>query len=82
MPPHHVGLWGSVSLRYLEKVFPIKLLEMHYEPLQEYHVDSYIHAMHYALYPKLVSVLLRNMDSYTGKYEKIKHNVEVEREVD
>lgn len=80
MPPHHVGLWTSVSLRYLEKVFPIRLLELHYEPLQEYHVDSYIYATHYAHYPKLASVLLKKLDIITGRYNKIKQKVKVERE--
>jgi 2-polyprenyl-3-methyl-5-hydroxy-6-metoxy-1,4-benzoquinol methylase len=42
MPPHHMGLWDTTSLKNLEKEFPISLVEIRYEPLQTYHFESYI----------------------------------------
>ena len=33
LPPHHAGLWNRKSLNSLEKVFPLKLDSMHFEPL-------------------------------------------------
>lgn len=33
LPPHHAGLWNRRSLTSLEKVFPLKLKSMHFEPL-------------------------------------------------
>lgn len=32
-PPHHMGKWNERSLTYLEKVFDLKLLRIHFEPL-------------------------------------------------
>jgi len=59
MPPHHVGLWNSKSLRYLGEVFNVRLLDIHYEPLQEYHIDNYMFAKYYSGYPRIVSKILK-----------------------
>lgn len=44
MPPHHMLLWSKESFKALEKLFPIKLEKVIYEPLAPYHVSSYIGA--------------------------------------
>lgn len=35
LPPHHAGLWNKNSLKSLEKIFPIELEVLEYEPLEE-----------------------------------------------
>jgi len=40
-PPHHMGLWGSKSLKNLTRIFDLKIEKVFYEPLQEYHLDWY-----------------------------------------
>lgn len=45
LPPHHMGLWDSTSLKNLEKFYPIKLTGVYYEPLQEYHKMSFYHVL-------------------------------------
>ena len=42
MPPHHMGLWKRRSLKNLTKVFNLKVVNVHYEPLQDYHLDWYV----------------------------------------
>jgi 2-polyprenyl-3-methyl-5-hydroxy-6-metoxy-1,4-benzoquinol methylase len=42
MPPHHMGLWTYDSLKSLEKIFPVKLLDVYYEPLVGGNVDVYM----------------------------------------
>lgn len=42
LPPHHMGLWDSESLKSLTKIFNIELKKIYYEPLQKYHLDWYI----------------------------------------
>jgi 2-polyprenyl-3-methyl-5-hydroxy-6-metoxy-1,4-benzoquinol methylase len=37
-PPHHMGRWNAKSLKNLEHIFPIKVLQIINEPLQDYHV--------------------------------------------
>ena len=37
MPPHHMCLWDEVSLTNLQKLFPLTLDTLAYEPLQSYH---------------------------------------------
>lgn len=37
LPPHHMGLWNPDSIKSLEHVFNIKLVEILFEPLQEVH---------------------------------------------
>lgn len=38
MPPHHMGLWDANSLIKLQEIFRMRLEEMKFEPLQEYHL--------------------------------------------
>ncbi len=42
MPPHHMGLWKFESLKSLEKLFPVELKEVDYEPLVGGNVDVYM----------------------------------------
>ena len=71
MPPHHVGRWNTKSLSYLERLFPIHLLNAQCEPLQSYHVESYINATYYSRYPKLIAKAIKKVDKFTGKYKKL-----------
>lgn len=41
LPPHHIGLWNKEALKSIEKLFPLKLLELKEEPLQECHLLWY-----------------------------------------
>ena len=40
-PPHHMGLWNKKSLSSLSKLFPIKIENLYFEPLQSSHLDYY-----------------------------------------
>jgi SAM-dependent methyltransferase len=35
MPPHHMGLWNEKSLKSFENIFHLKLLDLHFEPMNE-----------------------------------------------
>lgn len=76
-PPHHMGLWKAESLKYLSNIFPLKLVNVHFEPLQEYHVDSYIGAEYYNSFTGRV---LRKMDKILGRYGKLREKVMAERQ--
>jgi 2-polyprenyl-3-methyl-5-hydroxy-6-metoxy-1,4-benzoquinol methylase len=41
MPPHHMGLWGKESLTALTNIFPLQLIQIHFEVLQEHHYNWY-----------------------------------------
>lgn len=41
MPPHHMGLWDEKSLRALTNILDIEVVNTHFEPLQDYHIDGY-----------------------------------------
>jgi 2-polyprenyl-3-methyl-5-hydroxy-6-metoxy-1,4-benzoquinol methylase len=42
LPPHHMSGWSSVAYKYLEKILPMKLIALHYEPLASYHYKYFI----------------------------------------
>ena len=45
LPPHHAGLWNVKSLKALEKIFPIVLETVYFEPLEKtynYFLSSYM----------------------------------------
>lgn len=44
-PPHHMGHWNEKSLRTIGKYNNLELIDVSYEPLQEYHFDFYLNVM-------------------------------------
>ncbi|MFC1613112.1 methyltransferase domain-containing protein [Patescibacteria group bacterium] len=60
MPPHHVGLWGEKSLKNLDRFFNLKLQNIYFEPLQDYHYRYYYN-----------TVFGQRIDEIFGKYGKI-----------
>jgi 2-polyprenyl-3-methyl-5-hydroxy-6-metoxy-1,4-benzoquinol methylase len=42
LPPHHMSGWSGSAYKYLENILPIKLIDLHYEPLESYHYDYFI----------------------------------------
>jgi 2-polyprenyl-3-methyl-5-hydroxy-6-metoxy-1,4-benzoquinol methylase len=75
MPPHHMGLWNTKSLKSLENIFSIQLVKFHYEELQEYHVGSYIFSQRYIKLPKIIQKLIMKWDKITGRYKGFENKV-------
>lgn len=44
MPPHHMTRWRSITFQYLQKLFPLKLIRIDFEPLAKYHITGYVTA--------------------------------------
>ena len=44
MPPHHMTQWSIGAFRSLEKLYPMHLSCVKYEPLAPYHIDGYLFA--------------------------------------
>ena len=47
MPPHHMSQWSEFSFKALEKIFPIRLEKVVFEPLAPYHVSGYLSSYHH-----------------------------------
>jgi 2-polyprenyl-3-methyl-5-hydroxy-6-metoxy-1,4-benzoquinol methylase len=44
MPPHHMSRWRIETFYYLERIFPLRLVAWHLEPLAPYHVRGFVDA--------------------------------------
>jgi SAM-dependent methyltransferase len=44
MPPHHMTRWSATTLAFLEKLLPLKLSRIKFEPLAPYHIHGYVSA--------------------------------------
>jgi SAM-dependent methyltransferase len=44
MPPHHMTRWNTTSLRFLQKIFPLRVNRISFEPLANYHINGYVTA--------------------------------------
>jgi SAM-dependent methyltransferase len=42
MPPHHMTGWSAPVYRFLERILPIKLQQLVYEPLAPHHCDYFV----------------------------------------
>jgi 2-polyprenyl-3-methyl-5-hydroxy-6-metoxy-1,4-benzoquinol methylase len=79
LPPHHMGLWNGASLGKLTALFPLHLVALDLEPLQEYHREYFLDVMsrHYSrrfslplrstrrMLPKLVRLLPASLKAFT-----------------
>jgi 2-polyprenyl-3-methyl-5-hydroxy-6-metoxy-1,4-benzoquinol methylase len=45
LPPHHMGLWNEEVLTKTAEIFNLKLVSIHFEPLQNYHKKYFIDTM-------------------------------------
>ncbi|MBN2730619.1 MAG: methyltransferase domain-containing protein [Bacteroidales bacterium] len=70
MPPHHVGLWNETSLKSISKLFPVKVNDIHFEPLQPYHIGDFFQSKHYSSYPSILGKVIRKLHKITGVYAK------------
>jgi SAM-dependent methyltransferase len=43
MPPHHMSRWNVFTFKYLEKLFPLRMVRRSFEPLAKYHIFWYVH---------------------------------------
>jgi 2-polyprenyl-3-methyl-5-hydroxy-6-metoxy-1,4-benzoquinol methylase len=75
MPPHHMGLWDTKSLKSLENIFPVKLIKFHYEEIQDYHISSYIFTNHYSKYTKIIGIIIRKWHKISGRYNNLEKKV-------
>ena len=48
LPPHHMTRWNAFTFKYLERIFPLKVVRINFEPLARYHIAGYVSA--YAQY--------------------------------
>jgi SAM-dependent methyltransferase len=42
LPPHHMTRWSTKAFQSLEGIFPIRLEKIRFEPLAEYHINSFL----------------------------------------
>lgn len=70
MPPHHMGLWNEKSLIALTNIFPLKLIKVHFEELQDYHVSGYVFSEYYSKYSKVVGKIIQKFHKISGLYNK------------
>ncbi len=42
MPPHHMTRWSKSTFQALEKIFPIRLEKVKFEPLAPYHISAFL----------------------------------------
>ena len=75
MPPHHMGLWNERSLLKLSSVFPVKLVSIHFEPLQDYHIDGYLNVNILRKWPLLLRKILFRFFIFSSIYRKMKDNI-------
>ena len=45
LPPHHMTRWNKQAFYSLEKLYPLKLKTVHFEPLAKYHWDWYLNIL-------------------------------------
>jgi SAM-dependent methyltransferase len=72
LPPHHMSRWTDETLTRLQKLFPLKLTRIAYEPLADYHVDEYVAAYASLLASRGFGVLaVPRLLSWMGRFIRV-----------
>lgn len=80
-PPHHMGLWNEKSLRKLETLFPIKVVDVHLEELQDYHVEDFVSATYYSKYPlRILRKIARKIYKFSGTHKVLIKRTKTEKD--
>lgn len=62
LPPHHAGLWNKKTLKSLEKIFPVKLENVMYEPLEN-------------VYSQFLNVYIKNSSNFYANVLEVLNRV-------
>ncbi|WP_338359085.1 class I SAM-dependent methyltransferase [Yeosuana marina] len=71
LPPHHAGLWNKRSLTSLEKVFPLKLESMNFEPLNltyDYFLNIQLKSSHSGLEKFCIKLLNKLFPKFLKRF--------------
>ncbi|NEQ97121.1 MAG: methyltransferase domain-containing protein [Cyanothece sp. SIO2G6] len=74
MPPHHMHQWSTQTFKYLEKLFPLKLESIKYEPLASYHISGYVQSIGHHLEATLPFGKMAFNSRVLSLYEKMLQN--------
>lgn len=66
MPPHHMGLWTEKSLKKIANQYNLDIVEVKYEPLQEYHFDWYIRIKNRKIFGKSISRYIQKLLNFSS----------------
>jgi SAM-dependent methyltransferase len=69
LPPHHLSRWPERTWRSLERLFPLVLERMDYEPLQEVHYRHYSRGVAVALARELVGAASGRVTDLSPEHE-------------
>lgn len=68
LPPHHVTHWPKEAWESLERLLPLTLEQLVYEPLQDYHHKHYAHTVAVALARQLGGLTRASLVDYSSKH--------------
>ncbi|MHA2282060.1 MAG: class I SAM-dependent methyltransferase [Promethearchaeota archaeon] len=71
LPPHHVTRWTDKALESLERFFPIKLIALHHESVQDIHLETYGITFYTLLIKKILRLPHKTIDINPSFPEKI-----------
>lgn len=72
MPPHHIGKWTEKAIYSMETIFPLRLIALEFEPLQDYHYDYFASVVRRtlrndnALHDKLIALARQHPSEVRG----------------
>jgi SAM-dependent methyltransferase len=69
LPPHHAGLWSKKALCSLTKIYPIKIVDIEFEPLLKSYNDFLNFHLHYNK-SKILRLILRLSNKFSQKQTK------------
>jgi SAM-dependent methyltransferase len=71
LPPHHQTWWTDRALTYVEKIFPVKLLDIYHEKVQDVHLESFIEVLYREILKKFLPCTKRTVTMNFTTWDKV-----------
>ena len=77
LPPHHLTWWSDLTFRALARLFPLELIEIYHEPVQEIHLYSYVITLYTQILNTLLPFTYHTIRAHPGLAERIRNKIAV-----
>ncbi|MFC1516102.1 class I SAM-dependent methyltransferase [Thermodesulfobacteriota bacterium] len=77
LPPHHLTWWSDLTIDALAQLFPLELIEIYHEPVQEIHLNSYVITLYTQMLNALLPFTYYTIRVHPGLAERIRNKIAV-----
>jgi len=77
LPPHHLTWWPDLTIKALAQLFPLEVVEIYHEPVQEIHLNSYVITLYTQILNTLFPFNYHSIQAHPSLSERVRNKIAV-----